>query len=43
MKSLNFEDWCRAAEIIKAKGHTTEEGLNRIISLKLGINKGRAL
>ncbi len=43
VKSHNFKDWCRAAEIIKAKQHTTEEGLNRVISLKLGINKGRSL
>ena len=41
VKSENFKDWCRAAEIIQAKQHTTEEGLNRIITLKLGINKGR--
>ena len=43
VKSDNFKDWCRAAEIIKAKQHTTEEGLNRIITLKSGINKGRQL
>ena len=43
VKSDNFKDWCKAAEIIKAKQHTTEEGLNHIISLKSGINKGRSL
>ena len=43
VKSDNFKDWCKAAEIIKAKQHTTEEGLNQIISLKSGINKGRSL
>ena len=43
VKSDNFKDWCKAAEIIKAKQHTTEEGLNRIITLKSGINKGRPL
>lgn len=43
VKSKDFKDWCKAAEIIKAKQHTTEEGLNIIISLKSGINKGRSL
>lgn len=43
VKSMDFEDWCKAAEIIKAKKHTTDEGLNQIISLKLGMNTGRPL
>ena len=41
MKSDNFKDWCKAAELIKAKQHLTEEGLNQILTLKSGINKGR--
>jgi hypothetical protein len=41
VKSEDFQDWCKAAEIIKAKQHITEEGLNQIISLKSGINRKR--
>lgn len=41
VKSEDFKDWCKAAEIIKAKQHITEEGLNKIISLKSGINSKR--
>ena len=41
VKSENFQDWCKAAELIKAKQHLTEEGLNQILTLKSGINKGR--
>ena len=43
VKSENFKDWCTAAEMIKAKNHLTEIGLNQIISLKLGMNTGRSL
>ena len=41
-KSENFKDWCTAAEMIKAKKHLTEQGLNQIISLKTGMNTGRS-
>jgi hypothetical protein len=41
VKAEDFKDWGLAAEIIKAKKHITGEGLNQIISLKSGINKGR--
>jgi len=43
VKSIDFQDWCKAAEIIKAKQHLTKEGLNLIVTLKSGINKGRSL
>ena len=41
VKFLDFEDWCRAGEIIKNKGHLTKEGLDKIFELKVGINRGR--
>jgi len=40
-KFLNFTDWCRVAEIIKSKGHLTEEGLDMVIKIKAGMNTGR--
>jgi hypothetical protein len=42
VKSDDFKDWCKAAEIIKAKQHITIKGLNMLISLKSSINKGRS-
>jgi hypothetical protein len=38
---LDFEDWCKVAEIIKAKGDKTLEGLNKIREIKGGMNKTR--
>jgi len=29
-KAKDFADFCKAAEIIEAKGHLTQEGLNKI-------------
>jgi len=42
IKLLDFVDWCKAAEIIKAKDHLTEDGVNQIIKIKAGMNKGRS-
>lgn len=42
VKFLDFEDWCRAGEIIKNKGHLSKEGLDEIFKLKAGINRGRS-
>lgn len=39
---MDFEDWCKAASIMKAKGNTTKEGLEKIIKIKAGMNKGRS-
>ena len=41
-KLYNFEDWCRAGEIIKNKEHLTKEGLDQIFKIKAGTNKGRS-
>ena len=41
VKSLNFNDWCAAAEIVKQSKHLTEDGLNQIIRIKQGMNSKR--
>lgn len=41
MKALDFKDWCKACEIVKLKGHLTNEGLNKIHEIKAGMNAGR--
>lgn len=41
VKSLDYLDGCKAAELIKNKAHLTEEGLDPIRKIKVGMNKGR--
>ena len=41
IKSKDFADFCKAVDIIKVKGHLTNEGLDEIRKLKIGMNKGR--
>lgn len=41
VKSLNFSDWKLAVEIMENKGHLTEEGLNKIQIIKMGMNTKR--
>ena len=41
VKAHDFADFCKAAIIIKAKGHLTSEGLDELKSLKAGINRKR--
>lgn len=41
VKSMDFSDWCKAVELMKAKKHLTLEGLDEISQIKAGINKGR--
>lgn len=43
VKSEDFKDWCKAAEIIKANKHLTEEGLTQLIEIKSGMNTGRSV
>ena len=40
-KLLDFQDWCKVAEMMKEKKHLTIEGLNEIRAIKAGINSGR--
>lgn len=41
VKSKDFADFCKVIEIIKVKGHLTNQGLNQIRKLKAGMNRGR--
>jgi hypothetical protein len=43
IKALDFKDFCSLAELINNKAHYTEEGLNKIISIKANMNTGRIL
>lgn len=42
-KVNDFADFCKAAEIIKAKGHLTSEGLNKLLALKDNMSRKRLL
>lgn len=41
VKSLDFNDWCKGAEIIQNKAYLTTEGLAQLKVLKWGMNKKR--
>jgi hypothetical protein len=41
VKALDYNDFKKAVEIIKVKGHLNPEGLEKLIKIKAGINKGR--
>jgi hypothetical protein len=41
LKSLDFEDFKKVAMMIGAKEHLTIKGLNRILEIKLNMNKHR--
>ena len=43
VKSLDFDCWCQAAEIVKTKGHLTPEGLEKIMDIKANMNKNRVI
>ena len=43
IKAWDFEDFCKAAEIMKTKSHLSEEGAAKILALKDGMNKGRGI
>jgi hypothetical protein len=40
-KANDFLDFVEAAKIINDKGHLTKEGLQQILILKNGMNRGR--
>src|SRR2546430_7625079 len=40
-KSKDFEDFCKAAELMKAKEHLTSEGIKKLTQIKNGMNKKR--
>jgi len=43
VKALDYEDLKKIVEIMKVKGHLTEEGLKAIRELKAGMNTGRLI
>lgn len=42
-KANDFADFCKIAEIIKAKSHLTPEGLDEILKIKDGMNRKRLI
>ena len=42
IKSEDFKDLCKVCEIVKSKGHLTNEGFNQIREIKRGMNFGRS-
>lgn len=40
VKFWDFQGFCRAAELMKQKKHLTKEGLEEIIKIKAGLNRG---
>ena len=40
-KSKDFNDFCEVAYMIKEKKHLTKEGLDKIKTIKAGMNRGR--
>jgi hypothetical protein len=43
VKSLDFYDWCKVAELMKEKKHLTNEGLTQIRKIKAAMNTGRKI
>ena len=43
VKTQDFEDWAKVAEINRTKVHLTKEGIDEIRQIKVGMNKGRYL
>ena len=41
VKALDFNDWCKVAELVKTKEHLNVDGLNKIIGIVEGINLKR--
>lgn len=43
VKYQDFHNWEKAAELIKNKDHLTQKGLDKILTLKSGMNRNRIL
>jgi hypothetical protein len=43
VKSKDFEDFCKVANLMEKKAHLTQEGLEEIRKIKSGMNTGRKL
>jgi hypothetical protein len=42
VKALDFEDFILCANIIRVKGHRSPEGLEELLKIKAGMNRGRS-
>lgn len=42
VKSLDFNDWCLASEIVKKREHKSEQGALKIREIQKGMNRGRS-
>jgi hypothetical protein len=40
-KALDFEDFKKVVDIFRVKGHRTSDGLEELLKIKSGMNKGR--
>jgi hypothetical protein len=43
VKQLDYQDFCKIANMIKEKEHLTEEGKLKICQIKAGMNRGRII
>ena len=43
VKSKDFDDFSKVAELMKIKAHLTQKGLNQIRAIKGGMNRGRTI
>ena len=41
VKFEDFKDWCLVAKLMQSQEHLTQEGLDKIVAIKAGMNKGR--
>ena len=41
VKHLDYEDWCKIANLVISGSHLTVEGFKEIVQLESGMNKGR--
>ena len=41
VKSLDFSDFKKVAELMNTQSHLNSEGLNKILKIKVGMNRGR--
>jgi len=41
-KSLDFTDFKKVAHIMRVNGHLSKDGLDQILKIKAGMNKGRS-
>nr|QID02853.1 LAGLIDADG endonuclease [Orbilia oligospora] len=42
IKRLDYDDFCKVAELMKNKDHLTKEGLEKIIIIRKGMNRNRS-